>query len=258
MKVIVFGNVPLATWVVEKLINEDKIELLGVVCEFYDENAFSHHRLDFPSTYHFCKKNNIRILSMSEAAELAKRYEVFGISVRFNKIFKADFLALFNPGIVNLHGGELPRYRGTNIANHAVLEGAKHGAGTIHFLDKGIDTGDIVIREFFEVDSEITAFEFFGEILFSLQLGFEKLLKIIKEDGTIPKITQDSLIKKGEVAKTYRKANLVGLNKIESFDDLSSVAAKVKAFYFPGHEPAFFEFDGRRYFIHPEFTKCIQ
>jgi methionyl-tRNA formyltransferase len=48
-------------------------------------------------------------------------------------------------GTLNMHPGLLPEYRGLSSAFWAVLEGGEVGA-TLHFIDKGIDTGPIVAR----------------------------------------------------------------------------------------------------------------
>lgn len=39
-KVVVFGNVPLATWVVEQILSHSKLDLVGVVCDPYEEDHF--------------------------------------------------------------------------------------------------------------------------------------------------------------------------------------------------------------------------
>jgi folate-dependent phosphoribosylglycinamide formyltransferase PurN len=46
---------------------------------------------------------------------------------------------------INIHGGFLPFYRGNHCFFFALYEGAFHHIGsTIHFIDRGIDTGDII------------------------------------------------------------------------------------------------------------------
>lgn len=47
-------------------------------------------------------------------------------------------------GVLNLHAGMLPRYRGLESATWAVLEGGEHGV-TAHLLSAGVDTGPIVM-----------------------------------------------------------------------------------------------------------------
>jgi folate-dependent phosphoribosylglycinamide formyltransferase PurN len=49
-------------------------------------------------------------------------------------------------GVLNLHAGMLPRYRGLDSAMWAVLEGGVHGVSA-HLLAAGVDTGPIVLTE---------------------------------------------------------------------------------------------------------------
>lgn len=58
-------------------------------------------------------------------------------------ILRAPLLAIPRLGTLNAHMGLLPRYRGMNVAEWSVMEGRQAGC-TVHFLDPGIDTGDII------------------------------------------------------------------------------------------------------------------
>lgn len=69
------------------------------------------------------------------------------VSMSFNQIFGAPFLALPTLGTVNCHAGALPRYRGRNILNWALMNGETDFGVTAHFVDTGIDTGDILHQE---------------------------------------------------------------------------------------------------------------
>jgi methionyl-tRNA formyltransferase len=69
------------------------------------------------------------------------------VSMSFNQIFKAPFLDVPRLGTVNCHAGALPRYRGRNILNWALINGESEIGVTAHFVDQGIDTGDILHQE---------------------------------------------------------------------------------------------------------------
>ena len=61
-------------------------------------------------------------------------------------IIRAPILKVPKLGTLNAHQGALPAYRGMNVIEWAILEGASP-AVSIHFVDPGVDTGDIVIAE---------------------------------------------------------------------------------------------------------------
>lgn len=48
---------------------------------------------------------------------------------------------------INIHPSYLPNYRGQHVVNWAVANGENETGVTIHFVDKGIDTGDIIIQK---------------------------------------------------------------------------------------------------------------
>lgn len=77
------------------------------------------------------------------------------ISYNYPYILKKDVLDLFRRKPVNLHISYLPWNRGANPNVWSFLEGTPSGV-TIHYIDEGIDTGDILLqREVkFEVEKE--------------------------------------------------------------------------------------------------------
>jgi methionyl-tRNA formyltransferase len=64
-------------------------------------------------------------------------------------IMKKDFLDLFPKGVLNLHAGKLPEYRGCSPLNWALLNGEEEIGLSIVLLDEGIDTGRVVARDTF-------------------------------------------------------------------------------------------------------------
>src|SRR6266849_2305071 len=66
------------------------------------------------------------------------------------RIIKAHILEIPRIGTVNAHTGWLPNYRGRNANLWAFLEGGPTGI-TTHFVDPGVDTGHMLIREPFPI-----------------------------------------------------------------------------------------------------------
>ncbi|MEK8020832.1 MAG: formyl transferase [Candidatus Parabeggiatoa sp.] len=74
------------------------------------------------------------------------------LSVRFDFIFRPHIIALPKLGILNVHPGALPRYRGVYAPFRAMLYGEEKIGCTLHFIDEGIDTGPIVGIQYMPVD----------------------------------------------------------------------------------------------------------
>jgi len=77
-----------------------------------------------------------------------------GVSMSFNQIFKKDLIELFPSGLINCHAGKLPYYRGRNVLNWALINGEDEIGVTCHYVDEGVDTGDIIYQETFPVSKE--------------------------------------------------------------------------------------------------------
>ncbi len=70
-------------------------------------------------------------------------------------ILRAPLLAIGRLGTLNAHMGILPNYRGMNVAEWAALESGPVGC-SVHLIDRGIDTGDILCIRYVPVDSATT------------------------------------------------------------------------------------------------------
>lgn len=82
-------------------------------------------------------------------AQLAALAPEAGLLAGYSPIVGPAFLALFPRGCYNLHGGALPKYRGSSPMNWALMNG--EGSFTINIIevDLGVDTGRVVAeREF--------------------------------------------------------------------------------------------------------------
>jgi methionyl-tRNA formyltransferase len=88
-----------------------------------------------------------RINSAQGLAQLAAGEPDLVLSIRYGGILRAPAIAIARLGVLNLHSGLLPDYRGVMATFRAMLDGAATIGTTLHYIrDAGIDTGDIVTR----------------------------------------------------------------------------------------------------------------
>jgi methionyl-tRNA formyltransferase len=57
----------------------------------------------------------------------------------------------------NFHPAPLPEYKGRDLCYHAIMNGEKEFGATLHYMDEGFDTGDIVAVERFGIEESWTA-----------------------------------------------------------------------------------------------------
>lgn len=104
------------------------------------------------------------------------------IAVFGTTLIRGDLLTRGRLGFINLHGGVSPRYRGTDCTFWALYNGEPDQIGcTIHFIDRGIDTGPIVAHVRPEVrdgDDELTLF---WRAIRDATAAFEELLSRVEK-----------------------------------------------------------------------------
>lgn len=78
------------------------------------------------------------------------------VSMSFNQIFKSEIIQVPRLKTINCHAGKLPFYRGRNILNWALINDEREFGITVHFVDNGIDTGDIILQRTFGISDQDT------------------------------------------------------------------------------------------------------
>ncbi len=101
--------------------------------------------------YHIPCYTDTNVNSKEFLNELQKYSNDLLVSMSFDQIFKDEILKLYSKKIINCHAGKLPFYRGRNILNWALINDEKEFGITVHFIDKGIDTGDIILQKTYEI-----------------------------------------------------------------------------------------------------------
>ncbi|MFI5250978.1 MAG: methionyl-tRNA formyltransferase [Bacteroidota bacterium] len=81
----------------------------------------------------------------------------FIFSFQYAQIIKREFIDIPTRGCVNLHFGPLPRYRGVSTIAWAMINCEKETGVTLHYMDPGIDTGDIITQRIFPIDDKDNA-----------------------------------------------------------------------------------------------------
>jgi methionyl-tRNA formyltransferase len=101
-----------------------------------------------------------------------------GVVVSFNQLLPESILHIPRLGFINLHPSLLPLYRGPNAWFWHYHEMEQRGGATIHYLDKGEDTGDILKQEDFEIVLGMDPHSFMNETIY---LGSRLLLDTLDD-----------------------------------------------------------------------------
>jgi methionyl-tRNA formyltransferase len=81
----------------------------------------------------------------------------FLLCAGYSKIFTAQLLNSVPYGVVNLHGGRLPQYRGASPIPWQIIQGERVAEANVLMMDNGIDTGPVLASERFTIGNDDTA-----------------------------------------------------------------------------------------------------
>jgi methionyl-tRNA formyltransferase len=151
LKVGFFGDGPWAHLALDKLTTDITIQVVFVCTRFKEPDKILVEK---------ASKLGIQTLSFQEInhptaiASISKFKADLFVSMSFNQIFKEIFLSSAQLGVVNCHAGKLPFYRGRNVLNWVLINDEKEFGITVHYVDSGIDTGDIIIQKSFPITDD--------------------------------------------------------------------------------------------------------
>ena len=114
------------------------------------------------------------------------------VSFQFGFIFKPEALAVPRLGGLNLHSGSLPLRAGINPTFWCMKEGDSHAACTLHWMDHGIDSGNLVEVRPMALDYSRS---FFANWMANYSNGAQMIVDAILtlgRSGELPSIVQDA------------------------------------------------------------------
>lgn len=109
--------------------------------------------------------------------------------VAYGKILPKEIIEIPKFGCINVHGSLLPKYRGAAPIQWAVLNGDKVTGITTMYMDEGMDTGDMILKQEVEIGEDETTGELWERLS---NIGGELLVKTLSqiEDGTVKREKQ--------------------------------------------------------------------
>ncbi|MFZ4682339.1 MAG: methionyl-tRNA formyltransferase [Terrimicrobiaceae bacterium] len=115
------------------------------------------------------------------------------IVVAYGQILPKTLLDLPPRGCLNIHASLLPRHRGASPINAAILAGDHETGLTIMWMDEGLDTGDILLKETTPIGPHETAGALHDRLALLAPEALFKALHLI-ETGTAPREKQNDAL----------------------------------------------------------------
>ncbi|MBR1907468.1 methionyl-tRNA formyltransferase [bacterium] len=95
----------------------------------------------------------------------------------FNYKIPKVMLDIPKDGFVNVHPSLLPKYRGGNPYSAVIMNNEKESGVTLHLMDEGFDTGDILLQKKFPLNTNETMGTLFNKTNF---MGLEMLIEVLQ------------------------------------------------------------------------------
>lgn len=170
--------------------------------------------------------HNIDIISLEDSYRLSP---TLFISLEFDKIIKPHRFR--GTRLYNIHFSKLPEYKGMYTSALPILHGKSETGVTLHKIDDGIDTGDIIDQTIIPIAEADTARDIYLKYLLSAEILFNK---------NITSILENSYQARKQSAKfsTYFSKSSIDYENvtIDLRASASQIINQVRAFTFPEYQ----------------------
>ena len=202
----------------------------------------------------FGKSKNIPVLN--DLDEMLKLPDFdFIISVQYHQILQQKHISKASELAINLHMAPLPEYRGCNQFSFAILDKAKIFGTTLHVMETGIDSGDILFENRFPIPEDITVGELFQKTTDESKKLFEDSIPLILS-GNYSRTPQKSLF-------NLRPHHFHLRNEVHQIKQINvswsdeRIDRHIRATYFPPFPPPFCLLNGEKIDLSPNWRTEI-
>ena len=151
MKIGYFADGPWAHKAFERLTKDSSLEIVFMTVRYGRRDKILLSLAD----RHGIPVEISNNINSQEFLKCIKKYNAdLFVSMSFDQIFRSEIMNLPIYKTINCHAGKLPFYRGRNILNWVLINDEKEFGITVHYVDEGIDTGDIILQETYDITDE--------------------------------------------------------------------------------------------------------
>ena len=174
----------------------------------------------------------------------------------YDYILPKEIIDIPKYGCINVHLADAERYRGCYPTTRAILNGDKEYGVTIHYIDEGIDTGDILYKTNFKIPEHTTGKELYD-------MATKEGIEAFKEFW--PKFKAGELKGRKQGDEDYFGQHFAFLQnpfprkfdklpreiELDEFKEASTEIQQILAFDFPPYEGAYIMIGDKKYKVVP-------
>ncbi|NLH48264.1 MAG: formyl transferase [Myxococcales bacterium] len=242
MRLLFFGN-NYSGWQALSWLVAEGVEVVGVVVHPEERARYRVEILEAADLPPECVFDGSRLRDPAVRAALAELRADAALSVYFGYLLPPELLDLLPRGAINLHPALLPYNRGANPNVWSLVDQTPAGV-TLHYLDAGVDTGDIIAQDAVPIAPTDT-----GETLYRKleQAGLDLLRRVwpLFESGRAPRRPQPA---GGSVHRLH------DLDRLDEIDPDATVRAGdllnlLRARTFPPYRGAYLRAGGEKIYL---------
>ncbi len=196
LRIVFMGTPEFAKKSLEELV-ENKYNVVGVFCQ-PDRPAGRGMKLTKPPVKVLAEENNIpvfqpeKIKNNEDVMETLKELNPnLIVVVAYGKILPETILNFPKYGCINVHGSLLPKYRGAAPIQWALINGDTETGITTMYMDKGMDTGDMIYKSELPIEKEDNYESLHDKMAVLGSVILKKTLeKLVELDGNLPREKQ--------------------------------------------------------------------
>lgn len=131
-------------------------------------------------------------INAPEVLEALARLDLdFLFVIGWSQLCGRDLLGLPRSGTIGFHPSALPKNRGRAVVPWTIIQGLKRTGSTLLWLDEGMDSGDVLAQETFDLSPDETAASLYDKHLGSLATMIKANAVLLAEGGAPPRVTQN-------------------------------------------------------------------
>jgi len=221
-KICLAGKNEIAVYGLSLLLKHVDKKNLCVVCNATDDGFHSWQ----PSLLKSAQENDVAITSLEDC------YDFNGLiflSLEFDRIISPEKFS--NAYLYNIHFSNLPAYKGMYTSALPLLNDEKDAGVTLHHIDSGIDTGDIIDQMIFPIEVSDTAKNLYEKYLSnSKELLNKNLLRLLS--GTVSSEPQSAN------GSTYFSRKAIDYQNLEVnlLNTANQISNQIRALTFPEYQ----------------------
>ncbi len=243
MRILFLGN-NWVGWQIVSCLREQGEEIVGVVIHSPEKRKYGEEIIGSAGVAPSCVFDG-SCLRQPETLEAIKALRPeMGVSALFGYIIRQDVLDLFTAGCLNVHPALLPYNRGAFPNVWSIIEGTPAGV-TIHYIDAGIDTGDIIAQQQVSVETFDTGGSLYRKLERACVDLFIHTWPVLRS-GRVTRTPQPAQAGCEHRTRDVELVDEIDLDRTYTARELINI---LRARTFPPYSGAYFRQDGRRIYL---------